>query len=99
MLYKVIRAKKFVNYLFDLDSGDTYEVINRGNCCNAGYFMIKRQDDTNWKMIKQVPNREFWTRDASNALPLLTRIKLFQFLSQNLGHYKSIQKIIESIVL
>lgn len=97
MLYRTIKARKFYQYLFDLDTGNTYKMINHGNCCKCGYFMIKSYDGEKWKMLKQVGRRELGAEEHLTSLPLLTRIKLFHFLSQNFGSYKSIQKILDSL--
>ena len=95
MLYKTIKARKFYQYLFDLDKGDTYKMINHRSCCKAGYFLIKSYDEENWRMVKQVGKRELGGEEHLTALDYFVKIKLNMFLHQNFGSYKSIQKILD----
>lgn len=97
MLYKTIKARKFYQYLFDLDKGDTYKMINHRSCRKCGYFLIKSLDGEDWKMVKQVRNRELGEEMHCNDLPLFIKIKLNNFLHQNFGSYKSVQKILDSL--
>lgn len=97
MLYKTIKARKFYQYLFDLDTGNTYKMINSRSCCKCGYFLIKSFDSGIWKMVKQTGNKEIRAEESLNVLPLLVKIKLNFFLHQNFGSYKSIQKILDSL--
>ena len=97
MLYKTIKARKFYQHLFDLDKGDTYKIINHKNCRKCGYFLIKSIDSDNWRMVKQLRNRELEAEEHMNTLPLFIKIKLNSFLHQNYGSYKSVQKILDSL--
>lgn len=97
MLYKTIKARKFYQYLFDLDKGDSYKMINHGNCCKSGYYLIKSYDEENWRMVKQVGRRELGAEEHLNTLDLFIKIKLNNFLHQNFKTYKSVQKILDSL--
>lgn len=97
MLYKTIKARRFYQYLFDLDKGDTYKMINYKNCSKCGYFLIKSLNGEDWKMLKQVTSREIQAETCCNELPLFTKIKLNSFLYRNFGSYKSVQKILDSL--
>lgn len=97
MLYKTIKANKFYQYLFDLDSGDSYKMINHRSCRKCGYFLIKSFNGESWKMVKQLRSRELEGEEHLNSIPLLTKIKLNNFLHQNFGSYKPIQKILDSL--
>ena len=97
MLYKTIKARKFYQYLFDLDKGDTYKMINYRSCRKCGYFLIKSFDGDTWRMVKQLRDREIQAETCYNTLPLFIKIKLNSFHHQNFGSYKSIQKILDSL--
>lgn len=97
MLYKTIKARRFYQYLFDLDKGDTYRMINHRSCRKCGYFLIKSFDGETWKMLKQARSKELGAEEHLNVLPLFVKIKLNSFLHQNFGSYKSVQKILDSL--
>lgn len=97
MLYKTIKARRFYQYLFDLDKGDTYKMINHRSCRKYGYFLIKSYDKENWKMLKQARSKELGAEEHLNSLDLFVKIKLNSFLHQNFGSYKSVQKILDSL--
>lgn len=94
MLYKCIKAIRFYSYLFDLDTGLYYKISNSGNLKNYGYFLIKRSDNGDWRMLKQL---SLGKNEDYTTLPLFTRLKLLCFLSKNFGNYKTIQKVIDSL--
>lgn len=96
MLYKTIKARKFYQYLFDIDTGCTYKMINYRACRQVGYFLIKSLDNTNWRMVKQLRSRELEAECIDNT-PYFAKIKLNNFLHQNFGTYKSVQKILDSL--
>lgn len=94
MLYKTIKASRFYSYLFDLETGKYYKVVNCGNCGKYGYFLILRTHEGDWRVVKQLllgENKHY------NTLPLFTKLSLLSFLVEKFGTYKSIQKIIESL--
>lgn len=97
MIYRTIKAKRFYNYLFDLDIGRSYKIINYGNCCNYGYFLITPYDEENWKMLKQLNEGKLKGEEHIHHLPYSTQLSLFSFLNQNFGSYKRVQKIISSL--
>lgn len=95
-LYKTIKAVRFFASLFDIDSGKPYKLITAHNLTKSGYFLIRQVDDGRWLVVKEVP---IGKSEDYNSLPYLTRIQLYQFLAQNYGFSKRVQKVIDSLDL
>lgn len=95
-LYKTIRAIRFYANLFDITTGKSYKLVTAYNLTKSGYFLIRQVDDGRWLVMKEVP---IWKSEDYNHLPYLTRIQLYQFLSQNYGFSSKVQKVIDSLDL
>lgn len=95
-LYKTIKAVRFYASLFDITTGKSYELVTAHNLTKSGYFLIRQVDDGRWLVMKEVP---IWKIEHYDTLPYLTRIQLYQFLAQNYGFSKRVQKIIDSLDL
>lgn len=95
-LYKTIKAVRFFASLFDIDSGKPYKLVTAHCLSNCGYYLIRQIDDEKWLVMKEVPIGKI---EHYDTLPYLTRIRLYQFLSQNYGFSSRIQKVIDSLDL
>ena len=95
-LYKTIRAIRFYANLFDITTGKSYKLVTAYNLTKSGYFLIRQVDDGRWLVMKEVP---IWKSEDYNLLPYLTKIRLYQFLSQNYGFSSKVQKVIDSLDL
>ena len=99
LLYKTIKAVRFYASLFDIDSGKPYKLVTAHCLSNYGYYLIKQVDNGQWLVIKEAPIRKNEVYGSLHSLPYLTRIRLYQFLSQNYGFSKQVQKVIDSLDL
>ena len=95
-LYKTIRAIRFYASLFDITTGKSYELVTAHCLSNCGYYLIRQIDDEKWLVMKEVPIGKI---EHYDTLPYLTRIRLYQFLAQNYGFSKRVQKVIDSLDL
>lgn len=95
-MYKTIKAVRFYASLFDITTGKSYELVTAHNLTKSGYFLIKQVDDGRWLVMKEAPTCKI---KHYNQLPYLTRIQLYQFLTQNYGFSKRVQKVIDSLDL
>lgn len=98
-LYKTIRAIRFYASLFDITTGKSYELVTAHSLTKSGYFLIRQVDDGRWLVMKEAPIWKIWKIEDYNSLPYLTRIQLYQFLAQNYGFSKRVQKVIDSLDL
>ena len=96
LLYKTIKAIRFIGYLFDTNTGKYYKLITTYGVGSSGYFLIKPLDDGRWLVVKQLL---IGKKEDYNQLPYITRLRLNQFLLQKYGNIRSIQKIADSIDL
>ena len=95
-LYKTIRALRFFANLFDTDTGKVYRLVTSYSLSKSGYFLIKQTDRGEWLVVKEAP---IVKNERYDCLPYLTRLKLYQFLAQNYGFSKRVQKVIDSLDL
>ena len=96
LLYKTVKAIRFYNSLFDITTGRSYKLVTSYGLTESGYFLIKQVDNGRWLVLKEVALRKI---EDYTTLPYLTRIQLYQFLSQNYDFSTKAQEIIDSLDL
>ena len=81
MYYRTIKAKLFKKFLFDVNTGVVYRLVNDGDACPFGYFLLKQDISGDWMVLKHVKLKFIHVRELSPTLPYFVRCSLLNFFS------------------